>query len=377
MDTYLVGGAVRDELLGLPVRERDWVVVGGTPEALAANGYTQVGKDFPVFLHPTTHEEYALARTERKTGPGYHGFVVRYSPDVTLEEDLRRRDLTVNAMARAADGRLIDPYGGAADLAARCLRHVSAAFTEDPVRILRLARFAARFASLGFRVAPETTALLGSMVQSGEADALVPERVWAETAKALVADTPSVYFRVLAGCGALARVYPELAAALEDPALMAQATAALDRAAAAHASPAVRFACVLSAIHDGAAIDALCQRGRVPNECRELGLAVRRALDRLQSGVRDAPDLLTFLDELDAFRRAERFREVLCAIDHVAPPGDRLATDRLLAARERAAAVALDPAERATLSGRAIGERLKERRRAVLTALLGAAGSGP
>lgn len=377
MDTYLVGGAIRDELLGLPVRERDWVVVGATPEALAADGYTQVGKDFPVFLHPTTHEEYALARTERKTGPGYHGFVVRYSPDVTLEEDLRRRDLTVNAMARAADGRLIDPYGGAADLAARRLRHVSAAFAEDPVRILRLARFAARFASLGFRVAPETSALLGSMVRSGEADALVPERVWAETAKALAANTPSVYFRVLAGCGALSRVYPELATALENPARMAQVTAALDRAAAAHASPTVRFACVLSAIEDGAAIDAVCQRGRVPNECRELGLAVRRALDRLQSGIRGAPDLLTFLDELDAFRRAERFGEVLRAIDHVAPVGNHLPTDRLLAARERAAAVALDPSERTTLSGRAIGERLKEKRREALTALLSAAGPDP
>src|SRR5512136_793126 len=185
MQTYLVGGAVRDALLGLPVRERDWVVVGARPEDLVRAGYRLVGRDFPVFLHPTTHEEYALARTERKTGPGYRGFETRYSPDVTLAEDLRRRDLTINAMARDAGGTLIDPYGGERDLEARLLRHVSEAFAEDPVRILRVARFAARFAAQGFRVAEETMTLMRAMVAAGEAAALVPERVWQETARAL------------------------------------------------------------------------------------------------------------------------------------------------------------------------------------------------
>ncbi|MBL8249809.1 MAG: multifunctional CCA tRNA nucleotidyl transferase/2'3'-cyclic phosphodiesterase/2'nucleotidase/phosphatase, partial [Candidatus Competibacter sp.] len=184
MEIYLVGGAVRDDLLGVPVQERDWVVVGATPDDLLAHGFRSVGKDFPVFLHPNTHEEYALARTERKTAPGYHGFSVHAAPDVTLEEDLLRRDLTINAMARDAQGRLIDPYRGVCDLETRWLRHVSPAFAEDPVRILRLARFSARYARLGFRVAPETLNLMRTMVASGEVDSLVPERVWAETVRA-------------------------------------------------------------------------------------------------------------------------------------------------------------------------------------------------
>ena len=195
MKIYCVGGAVRDELLGLPVRDRDWVVVGGTPEAMQALGYRPVGKDFPVFLHPQTHEEYALARTERKTAPGYRGFEVHFAPGVSLEDDLRRRDLTINAMARDEDGRLIDPLGGQADLAARTLRHAGPAFIEDPVRILRLARFAARFA--GFTVAPETLQLMREMVQAGEADHLVPERVWQELATGLLEATPSRMFTVL------------------------------------------------------------------------------------------------------------------------------------------------------------------------------------
>ncbi|MDN5873171.1 MAG: multifunctional CCA tRNA nucleotidyl transferase/2'3'-cyclic phosphodiesterase/2'nucleotidase/phosphatase, partial [Sinobacteraceae bacterium] len=217
MQCYEVGGAVRDALLGLPVVDRDYVVVGETPETLIAAGFKPVGKDFPVFLHPDTHAEYALARTERKTAPGYHGFQFDTGPEVTLEEDLQRRDLTINAMARLADGTLVDPWGGQRDLDARLLRHVSDAFAEDPVRILRVARFAARLAPLGFSVAAETQALMARMVAAGEVDALVPERVWKETTRALCGDDrappgyrPSVFFEVLRECGALARTMPEL-----------------------------------------------------------------------------------------------------------------------------------------------------------------------
>ncbi len=210
MEIYLVGGAVRDGLLGLPVEERDWVVVGATPNELLARGFRPVGKDFPVFLHPHTHEEYALARTERKTAPGYHGFSFHAAPDVTLADDLRRRDLTINAMARDPDGRLIDLYHGRRDLEARWLRHVSPAFAEDPVRILRLARFSARYAPLGFRVAPETMELMRAMVAGGEADSLAPERVWAETVRALGEPSPGRFIEILRECGALARIFPEL-----------------------------------------------------------------------------------------------------------------------------------------------------------------------
>src|ERR1700691_6250794 len=210
MQVYLVGGAVRDALLGVPVKERDWVVVGSSREELLRLRYREVGRDFPVFLHPDSHEEYALARLERKVAPGYRGFTVEFGPDVTLEQDLGRRDLTINAIAQAADGSLIDPFGGKRDLEARRLRHVSEAFAEDPVRALRVARFAARFAPLGFKVAPETLTLMRGMVESGEVDALVPERVWQETLKALRSERPSVYFEVLRECGALKKVFPEL-----------------------------------------------------------------------------------------------------------------------------------------------------------------------
>ena len=210
MNVYLVGGAVRDELLGYPVAERDWVVVGATPAELLEQGYTQVGRDFPVFLHPQTREEYALARTERKRGHGYTGFVVHSDPDVTLEDDLRRRDLTVNAIARSVDGTLIDPYGGQADLQARVLRHVSAAFVEDPLRVLRTARFAARYAHLGFRVAAETIALMGEIVASGELEHLPAERVWTELERAFTERHPEVFVSVLRECGALARLLPEV-----------------------------------------------------------------------------------------------------------------------------------------------------------------------
>src|SRR6185295_7390134 len=212
MEVYLVGGAVRDRLLGLPVKERDWVVVGARPEDLERQGYLRVGKEFPVFLHPDTREEYALARLERKVAPGYHGFTTEFSPEVTLEEDLQRRDLTINAMAEDMDGRIIDPFNGQRDLEARVLRHVSDAFIEDPVRVLRAARFAARFAALGFTVADETRALMKRIVADGEMNALVAERVWQETERALGESRPEVYFETLRECGALAVVFPELAA---------------------------------------------------------------------------------------------------------------------------------------------------------------------
>src|SRR5271169_3010264 len=256
MQVYLVGGAVRDALLGLAVKERDWVVVGGSRDELLRGKFREVGRDFPVFLHPDTHEEYALARLERKVAPGYRGFVVEFGPDVTLEEDLARRDLTINAIAQASDGSLLDPYGGRRDLEARVLRHVSPAFVEDPVRILRVARFAARFAPLGFRVAPETTELMRAMVGRGEADALIPERVWQETEKALREPGPAKFFQVLRECGALQAVYPEIDAlfGVPQPAQWhpeidtgVHTMMVLDQAALLSGEPKVRFAAL---VHD-------------------------------------------------------------------------------------------------------------------------------
>ncbi len=210
MKSYLVGGAVRDQLLGLPITERDWVVLGETPDSMLSQGFRQVGKDFPVFLHPKSQEEYALARTERKTAPGYTGFILHATPEVTLEEDLLRRDLTINAIAMAPDGQLIDPFGGQQDLNNRVFRHISPAFSEDPVRILRIARFAARFKHLGFTIAKETQALMADMVKSGEVDALVPERIWAELFKALKEPSPAAFFHTLRACNALERIIPEI-----------------------------------------------------------------------------------------------------------------------------------------------------------------------
>src|ERR1700686_4262215 len=264
MQVYLVGGAVRDELLGLAAAERDWVVVGATPEELQRAGYRAVGREFPVFLHPDTEEEYALARLERKTGPGYRGFETQFSPQVTLEQDLQRRDLTINAMARAADGTLVDPYGGRRDLERRLLRHVSPAFVEDPVRVLRVARFAARLSALGFRLAPETRELMRFMVANGEINALVPERVWRELQRALGEANPEVFFDILQDCAALTVVLPELAwgATQRD---------ALRRAVPISAEPSVRLAALLADMAPEK-IRALCERLRVPNDYRELAV---------------------------------------------------------------------------------------------------------
>ncbi len=296
MKVYVVGGAVRDELLGLPVKDRDYVVVGATPEAMTEQGFRPVGKDFPVFLHPRTHEEYALARTERKSGRGYKGFTVYAAPDVTLEEDLRRRDLTINAMARDEDGRLVDPFGGERDLRAGVLRHVSEAFAEDPVRILRVARFAARF---GFRVAPETLALMKEMVASGEADYLVPERVWQEFAKGLTEPAPERMLEVLRKCSLAARLLPEVREVPRRwPPLGPGALAA-------------RFALLAWPMSEAEAL-ALTERLKPPGDVRDLALLAARNRERLR-GAAGAPAeaLLELLKATDALRRPERYAELL------------------------------------------------------------------
>jgi tRNA nucleotidyltransferase (CCA-adding enzyme) len=291
MQVYLVGGAVRDELLGLPVREKDYVVVGATPDELIARGFKPVGKDFPVFLHPETHEEYALARTERKSGKGYKGFTVYASPDVSLEEDLKRRDLTINAMARAADGSIIDPFKGRQDLAKGILRHVSEAFAEDPVRILRVARFAARF---GFKVDEGTMQLMRAMVDSGEADALVPERVWQEFSKGLMEEHPERMLAVLKDCGLQQKLLPRID---------------LSRRHYAGSLP-VRYALMtwpLSASETHAINDRL----KVPNIVDDVADLAARFRDRLSRGKHTPEELLEILKGTDAFRRPERFGELL------------------------------------------------------------------
>lgn len=320
----MVGGAVRDGLLGLPVNDRDWVVVGATPEQLVALGYRPVGRDFPVFLHPQTHEEVALARTERKSGAGYHGFVFHAAPDITLEQDLARRDLTVNAMALDPDtGLLIDPHGGERDLRARILRHVSPAFAEDPVRLLRLARFAARWPD--FTIAPETTALLRQLVASGEVDALVPERVWQELARGLMERAPVRMFDVLADCGALERLAPAIGAALPPTARSALAASAL-----AQRPLPERFALCCHADAAGAdtapaerRVDAICDRWRVPNDCREMAALLAREHGALADAARGAAEaMLGLLERCDAFRRPERFCGLLQAWQHLGLAAD-------------------------------------------------------
>ena len=336
MKVYSVGGAVRDELLGRPVTDRDYVVVGASPEEMVRQGYKPVGRDFPVFLHPTTHEEYALARTERKTARGYHGFEFRAAPDVTLEQDLARRDLTINAIARDGEGRLIDPHHGAEDLRAGVLRHVSPAFAEDPVRILRVARFAARY---GFRVAPETMALMRDMAHSGEADALVPERVWQELASGLMEERPSRMFEVLRECGALARVMPEVDTLWEEEGAARAAMAALDDAARAQASLPARFA-VMSRSLNPLAVESLANRLKVPADCRDLALlAARHGNTVIDAAELDPQSVLELLNAVDAWRRPERFGELLAAA-FAGEPDESAAQPRL--ERARAAAAAID-----------------------------------
>lgn len=341
MHAYVVGGAVRDELLGLPVADRDWVVVGATPQAMAALGYTPVGRDFPVFLHPETREEYALARTERKSGRGYKGFTVYSAPDVTLDEDLRRRDLTINAMARAAEGPLIDPFGGERDLQAGVLRHVGESFVEDPVRILRVARFAARFR---FKVADETMVLMRQMVEQGEADHLVAERVWQEFARGLCEAHAEEMFLVLERCAALAHLAPELnrlfagatrCAVFDTIARAAQKGAPLAQRFAAFAW----FSAAYSEASGEAQFRALCKRLRAPTEVRELATLVCRCSAGLRNAANaDAPELLALLKRADAFRRAARFEDFLAACG-LAEPATAAGAQRARTALGAASAV--------------------------------------
>ncbi len=337
MHSYLVGGAVRDELLARPTADRDYVVVGTTPEAMLAQGFRPVGKDFPVFLHPQTNEEYALARTERKTAPGYHGFTFHAAPDVTLEQDLARRDLTINAMARAADGTLIDPFHGQRDLSAKILRHVGPAFAEDPVRILRIGRFAARFSD--FTIAPETLALMRGMVAAGEVDHLVAERVWQELAKGLMEDRPSRMFEVLRECGALRRLLPELDALHGVPQRAdyhpeidtgVHAMMVIDQSARRGFALPVRFAALTHDLGKGETpadilprhigheersvrlTEQVSARLRVPADCRDLALLMARYHGNIHRAADlKASTIVTLFQKTDALRRPERFRQLL------------------------------------------------------------------
>ncbi|MEZ5607889.1 MAG: multifunctional CCA addition/repair protein [Burkholderiaceae bacterium] len=401
MQIYMVGGAVRDRLLGLPVQDRDWVVVGATPEDMAARGFVPVGRDFPVFLHPATHEEYALARTERKSGRGYRGFVVHASPDVTLQDDLARRDLTINSIAACEDwtgaegqfdikSGLIDPYGGQRDLQARVLRHVTAAFAEDPVRILRVARFAARFHD--FSIAPETMALMRRMVQAGEADHLVPERVWQELARGLMEAHPARMFAVLRECGALAVVVPELERLWGVPQTASHhpeidtgvhVMLVLQMAARLHAPLAVRWACLMHDLGKGTTpadvlprhlgheqrsvklLKAVGQRLRVPGDCNALAEVVAREHGNIhRSSGLNAAALLRLLERCDALRKPERFADVLLACECDArgrrgleesayPPRPRLQQ-----ALQAALAVATEPIARAAQARGARGPQI-------------------
>jgi tRNA nucleotidyltransferase (CCA-adding enzyme) len=375
MQVYLVGGAVRDELLGRAVKERDWVVVGATPAELEGLGYRAVGREFPVFLHPETKEEYALARLERKVAPGYRGFVTEFSPTVTLEEDLQRRDLTINAMARDAKGQIIDPFGGRADLEARVLRHVSPAFAEDPVRILRVARFAARYEELGFKVAPETMTLMRHMVQNGEAGALVSERVWRELEGTLETASPQRGLEVLSDCGALGVLLPELARSAD----ASQDMRALRAAAESATSSAVRWATLLGGLA-ATDIEALCERLRTPTEHRELALLTARLEREFASALDPASSpeqLLSLLEQADAFRRPERFArwlEVLAARRRGAEVAAQ-ATTALLAglrtAAAAAAAVQLSADELRAHRGPQLGAAMRARRLKAIGSQLG------
>ncbi len=403
MEVFEVGGAVRDALLGEPIAERDWVVVGGSPAELLRLGYRQVGKDFPVYLHPKTGEEYALARTERKVAPGYHGFSVDASADVGLEEDLGRRDLTINAMARAPDGRLIDPFGGQQDIEARILRHTSAAFKEDPLRILRVARFAARFNRLSFTIAPETMTLMHEMVKAREADALRPERVWQETEKALAEDRPDVYFETLRECGALAVVFPEIDALFGVPQpprwhpeidTGIHTLMCLRIAATLSADTAVRFAALTHDLgkattpesilpkHTGheersvQTLDELCARLPIPRRLKELACVVARyhgvvhRADELRPGT-----VLKLIEAADGIRRPERFEALLTACEADARGRTGLETSeypqraRLQRAFKAARDVDTKPLA-ATAQGPELGKAIRQQRLAAIGAAL-------
>lgn len=405
--TYLVGGAVRDRLLGLPVQDRDWVVVGASPQALLDAGYLPVGKDFPVFLHPRTHEEVALARTERKTAAGYHGFAVHAAPDVTLEQDLARRDLTINAMAEDEQGQVVDPYGGQRDIETRVLRHVSPAFAEDPVRILRLARFAARFAD--FSVAPETVELMRSMVAAGEVDALVAERVWQELSRGLMESKPSRMFEVLREAGALAKLLPEVEALFGVPQPEAHhpeidtgihLLMVLDQCALQDAPLTVRYACLCHDLGKGTTrpeewprhiahevrseklARGVSERWKVPSDCRELAELVAREHTHVhQSGGFSPEARLRLLERCDAWRRPARFAELLWACecdargrlgleDRPYPQRERLAADLAATQKVDLAAASAEAIARGA-KGPAIGKAVQAARLGALRSFTG------
>jgi tRNA nucleotidyltransferase (CCA-adding enzyme) len=394
MNVYLVGGAVRDQLLDFPVRERDWVVLGQTPQQMLDQGFKAVGKNFPVFLHPETKDEYALARTERKTSPGYKGFVVHTDPDVSLEEDLQRRDLTINAMARISDGEIFDPFGGQQDLQLKILRHISPAFTEDPVRVLRVARFYARFAHLGFQIAPETKKLMHTMVNNGEIDHLVAERVWAETTKALAEKTPSAYFKALKDCGALAIIFPELDQLYGVPQPKKyhpeidtgiHSLLALDQAAFLSKNIAVRFAALVHDLgkattpkiewpsHHGhetrglPILESLCKRLRVPNQTHKLAAQVMRYHTHCHRifDLRSAT-IVDMLTSLGVFKSTDKLGDFLLACEADAKGRTGLENTPYpqatfcLAAQQAAAAVDTKQIVLPHLRGAEIGQAIRE-----------------
>ncbi|MEX2495363.1 MAG: multifunctional CCA addition/repair protein [Woeseia sp.] len=401
MEVYLVGGAVRDELLGLPVKERDWCVVGAAPDELRALGYRQVGRDFPVFLHPETGEEYALARTERKTGPGYHGFEFDASEDVTIEDDLRRRDLTINAMAKNTAGEILDPFNGRRDLKTRALRHVSDSFSEDPVRILRVAKFAARFAPLGFSVADETLALMARMVDNGEAAELVPHRVWKECESALGEERPRVFLEVLRECGALAVVLPEIDALFGIPQpekwhpeidCGLHALMVVEQAASLSDAVDVRFAALVHDLgkattpksklpsHGGherrsvRLIKSMAGRMPIPTACRDLALAVAEFHGHCHKAFElRASTILKVLESTDALRRPERFAKFLlaCEADSRGRSGfeERPYPQAAFfeAARRAAAAVSARDLALEGMDGKQIGDALRRKRLQAIT----------
>jgi tRNA nucleotidyltransferase (CCA-adding enzyme) len=389
LEVYLVGGAIRDQLLGYPVKERDYVVVGATPAQMLAQGFRLVGKDFPVFLHPNTHEEYALARTERKIGPGYKGFSCYAAPDVTLEADLQRRDLTINAMAQTSQGEIIDPYQGKVDMANRCLRHVSPAFVEDPVRILRVARFMARLAPLGFQVAAETMQLMKAMVQSGEINALVPERVWKEFSLALTEPAPQAFIKTLSICGALTILFPawqehEFNCTLTSHTSKTSCLSTLKHAVVLTDDPAVRFAALLCHLGKGLSsktleagilsIKSLGKKYCIPKAYTSLAiltaryhLLCHRALEL------DADTLLSLLEKTDAFRRFHRFEGFLvaCEADFHAHTGlqskSYLQKNRILSALSVSNAVSMTSLEKQDLQGEIFGKKQREERREAIS----------
>ena len=359
MKVYKVGGAVRDGLLGYPHKETDWVVVGGTPNALLSQGYTQVGKDFPVFLHPDSKEEYALARTERKQGHGYHGFVVHAEPSVTLEEDLARRDLTINAMAMAENGDIIDPYGGRQDLRDKVLRHVSEHFVEDPLRVLRVARFAARYRHLGFYVAPETLALMTQIVTSGELHHLATERIWVETERALTEHDPAVFFEVLKSCGALAELAPALSVThgIDHLATASPRTARMD----------CRWAALLAELSPDKARKT-CEALKTPNAYRNLSVLVCEWRLNTKRALCNAPTAYSLLRALDALRRDEPFHGFVLTLAALTPDAEdaQAITDRLTAMRDAARGVDVQALIAQGYSGAALGGVIGQRQIAAI-----------